>query len=388
MGLQIVSYQENVKNRYLDSDESPILGHYIYKDANGNIQLALSTPPPSSKEVIIFTKQLATMLQSGVPLIQSLSLLTTQQANRFFTIALKDIKREVEEGKAFSTAIAEYPEIFDDLYVAMAEAGEASGNLDNILVKLVSYIERASKIKDQVKSALMYPVVVFIVAIVVVSGLLTFVVPTFASQFSDSGQELPALTQFVVDLSDFIVENWVQIFGSMFASVLSFRFFINTKKGRVLFDKYILKAPIIGDVLKKIAVGRFCSTISSMLQAGVNLLEALNICAASSGNTFIEKFVLNVRENLEQGEKFSKPLSEGDLFPDMVISMVSVGEETGALDEMLAKISDFYEEEVDLAVATMRSMIEPIMIVFIGGVVAFIVIAMYLPIFDMAGTVA
>lgn len=371
-----------------DGDETPILGDFIYKDANGDIQIALGNQNPTAKELIVFTKQFSTMLNSGVPMIQALGILAKQQQSRVFRRALKKIQTIVENGSTLSDALNTYPKIFDTLYVAMVEAGEASGNLDTILVKLVTYIEKAEKIKGQVKSAMMYPVIVVIVAIGVIAGLLAFVVPTFAQQYSDTGRQLPWLTQVVIDFSNNFTENWYIYLGSLVGGLVLFKIWTDTDDGRKAFDAIILRAPGLGILLKKIAVGRFCSTMASMLTAGVNLLEALSICAASSGNKTIETFILGVRAGLEKGATFSDSLSEGNLFPEMVISMVTVGESTGALDDMLTKVSDFYEEEVDLAVQTLLSMIEPIMIVFIGGLVGFIVIAMYLPVFELAGGIA
>lgn len=365
--------------------ETPIIGEWLVRDEKGKYVLVIGKQEPTTRDIIIFTKQLATMVGSGVPLIQSLGILQKQQGSRGFRRALIDIKTSVENGATFSSSLAAYPTIFDALYVAMVEAGEVSGNLDTILKKLVTYIEKAAKIKSQVKSAMAYPIVVVVIAIVVVSGLLIFVVPVFAKQFSDTGRTLPGLTQMVIDFSNFFLANWYFILGGFIGSIYGFNYWKKTVSGRQIFDKYILQAPIIGDVLKKIAVGRFCSTMSSMLGSGVNLLQALTICASSAGNKTIELFVLNVKSSLEKGLNFSTPLAEGDLFPVLVISMVEVGESTGSLDEMLTKVSELYEEEVDTAVKTMLSMIEPIMIVVIGGIVAFVVLAMYLPVFEMAG---
>lgn len=387
MRLTILSLKLKRDDDGLDDGEEPIIGKFLYKDANGDIQIGMGNKAPTAKDLIVFTKQFATMLNSGVPMIQSLSILSKQQQSKEFGRALKKIQMTVENGATLSDALATFPKIFDNLYVAMVEAGEASGNLDTILVKLVTYIEKAEKIKNQVKSAMTYPTIVVVVAIVVIAFLLAFVVPTFAQQYTDSGRELPALTQIVIDFSNWFVANWFYVFGGMFAFVLYFRFWVKTEKGRAKFDQLILRAPGIGVLLKKVAVGRFCSTMASMLTSGVNLLEALSICAASAGNKTVEMFIMGVRAGLEKGTKFSEPLAEGGLFPDMVVSMVSVGEATGALDEMLLKVSEFYEEEVELAVQAMLSMIEPIMIVFIGGLVGFIVIAMYLPVFDMAGNI-
>ena len=370
-----------------DGDETPIFGDILYRDANGDIQIALGNQNPTAKDLIVFTKQFATMLNSGVPMIQALGILAKQQQSRVFRRTLKRVQTIVENGATLSEALGTFPKIFDTLFVAMVEAGEASGNLDTILLKLVTYIEKADKIKSQVKSAMMYPMIVVVVALAVIAGLLAFVVPSFAQQYSDTGRELPWLTQIVIDFSDNFVENWYLYIGSVVGFIVALNLWIQTDGGRKAFDAFILKAPGIGILMKKIAVGRFCSTMSSMLTAGVNLLEALTICASSSGNKTIEIFILGVRGGLEKGATFSDSLSQGNLFPEMVISMVTVGESTGALDDMLTKVSDFYEEEVDLAVQTLLSMIEPIMIVFIGGLVGFIVIAMYLPVFEMAGSV-
>ncbi len=359
------------------------LSKFIYKNKDGKIVVQLGEGSPNTKDLIIFTKQFATMIQSGVPLIQAMGILAQQQRVRSFGQVLEKIRFAVENGSTLSDAIEAYPKIFDPLYISMVRAGEASGNLDNILIKLVSYIEKSAKIKGQVKSAMFYPAVVVIVAIVVISALLLFVVPTFAKQYEESGTELPELTQFVVDASNFLANDWYIIFGGMAVFVIGMRAWLKTESGRAVFDRYILKAPGFGELFRKIAVGRFCSTMATMLTSGVNLLEALSICAAASGNKTIEQFVLTVRTKIEQGSRFSDPLAEGGIFPPMVVSMVAVGETTGALDDMLVKVAEFYEDEVDMAVKTLLSMIEPIMIVGIGGIVGFIVIAMYLPIFDM-----
>jgi type IV pilus assembly protein PilC len=369
------------------SSNETLFSKFMVKDNNGNTQLQIGAGNPTSKDLIVFTKQFATMIGSGVPLIQSLGILATQQQIVGFGRTIEKIRFSVENGATLSESIGAYPKIFDSLYVAMVRAGEASGNLDEILLKLTTYIEKAAKIKSQVKSAMFYPVMIVTVAITVISVLLIFVVPTFAKQYQDAGKELPWLTQQVVDLSDFLGSQWHILFGGLFIGGALFRRYINTAAGRAKFDAALLKAPGFGNLFRKLAVGRFCNTLSTMLTSGVNLLEALTICAASAGNKSIESFVLGVRSDIEQGKKLSEPLSVGGLFPKMVTSMVQIGEETGALDEMLLKVSAFYEEEVDLAVKTMLSMIEPVMIAVIGGIVGVIVIAMYLPVFDAASLV-
>lgn len=370
-----------------DDDETPILGDYIYKDANGDIQMAIGNDVPGTKEKVVFTKQFATMLKSGVPMIQSLSLLASQQQSRFFRKSLKKVRADVEKGATLSQAMAEYPSLFDNLFISMVESGEVSGNLEEILEQLVKYMERSAKIKSQIKSAMTYPVLVIVIAIAVIAGLLAFVVPSMASNYEGAGKELPGITLMVMDASNYLVTNWLEIIGGGIAIAGAFVGWVKTDMGKTQFDTYILKAPIIGPVMKKIAVGRFCNTMASMLSSRVNLLDALEICANSSGNKQIEKFVKGIRGSVEKGDRFSAPLSEGGLFPEMVVSMITVGEETGKIDEMLSKVSDFYEEEVDLAVAGMLSMIEPILIVGIGVIVAVILLAMYMPMFDMAGNI-
>ena len=359
-----------------------ILGKFLIQDSQGNLMLGEGSP--STKDIVVFTKQFSTMLNSGVPLIQAVGILSGQQRVLGFRRILAQVRKDVENGQTLSDALAAHPDVFDNLFVAMVRAGEASGNLDTILMKLVTYIEKAAKIKSQVKSAMMYPMIVFFVAVGVVSALLVFVVPAFAKQFMDSGKPLPGLTQFVVDLSNGFASNIAYIIAAAIAGFFAFKAWVKTPAGRARFDAILLKSPAIGDLLRKVAVGRFCSTMSTMLTSGVNLLDALTICAASSGNKVIENFISGLRKQIEQGSRLSTPLAEGGIFPPMVVSMVAVGEATGALDDMLLKVSEFYEDEVDLAIKTVLSLIEPVMIVGIGGIVGFIVIAMYMPVFDMA----
>ncbi len=368
-----------------DDESTPILGSFIVRDAKGDIQISFAKQKPSSKDRIIFTKQFSTMLNSGVPLIQALQILTQQQENRGFRKNLRQISQAVENGSSLSQALRALPEIFDTLYVSMTEAGEVSGQLDVILLKLVGFLEKSDKIKSQVKSAMSYPLIIVFVAMSVVAGLLSFVVPVFAAQFAESDRKLPAITQFVVDSSDQFSKNWWIFALGLTLLVFAVRAGLKTPRGAFYFDKCILKSPVLGILLQKVAIGRFCSTLSIMLVSGVNLLSALSICATSSGNKVLEQFIMGVRSSLEKGSNLSTPLSEGKLFPKMVTAMIAVGEATGNLDSMLNKVSEFYDEEVDIAVKGLLSMIEPIMIVLIGGIVGFIVIAMYLPIFEMAG---
>ena len=351
------------------------------------MQIQLGESLPTTKELALFTKQFSLMIENGIPMLQTLQLLKDQQKKPTFSDVIASSAEVIEQGASLSDAFEQYPNIFDQLYVAMTRAGEASGKLDIILRQLVKYIEKSAKLKSQVKSAMAYPTIIVVVSIIVIVVLLVFVVPSFAQQFADSGNELPGITQFVMDASDAIVANWHFGLISGVASFFGFKYWHGTDSGRRVFDTYILKAPIIGDVMSKIAIGRFSSTMSTMMASGVSILDALDICAASSGNKRIEEFVLHVKDQISKGDNFSDPLSETDLFPKMVSSMVAVGEQTGTLDETLAKVTEIYEDEVDTAIAAMMSMIEPIMIVVIGGLVGFILIAMYLPIFDMANNI-
>jgi type IV pilus assembly protein PilC len=363
------------------------ISRFIYRDKSGNLQIRLGRQLPTTRELGLFTKQFSLMIENGIPMLQALQMLRDQQRKLDFSETIEQIITAIEQGSSLTDALEPFPHVFDSLYVAMARAGEASGRLDVILKQLVTYIEKAAKLKAQVKSAMAYPLIILIVAIGVVTLLLVFVVPSFAKQFAESGQQIPSLTQLVIDMSNALLDNWMEILIGLAASALGLRYYIGTDNGRKMFDRMILKAPIIGEVMIRIAVGRFCSTMSTMLSSGVSILEALTICATSSGNKSVESFVLNVREEISKGSTFADPLGQGGFFPKMVVSMVAVGESTGTLDETLKKVTDIYEEEVDNAIAAMMSMIEPIMIVVIGGIVGFIVIAMYLPIFGMAGTV-
>ncbi len=372
----------------LDVKETEIFGDFIYRDGNGNIQISLWGNRPTAKHIIVFTKQLATMIGSGVPLIQAIGILSEQQDSRVFMKILKMVKRDIENGVKLSSALANHKGVFDSLYIALIRAGEASGNLDGILQKLTEYIEKAEKIRSQVKSAMAYPLIIVGVAIAVLTLLMVYLVPVFVEQYSQNRAELPQMTQIVIFISDLLIDKWDFFVGIFVASILSFRIWISTKSGRKSFDQFLLKAPGIGLLMTKIAVGRFCSTMATMLSSGVNVLEALTICSTTSGNKVLEEFILKVRFALEHGAKLSEPLKLGGLFPQMVTSMVAVGEETGSLDAMLAKVSLFYEEEVELAIQTMMSMIEPILIVIIGGIVGVIAVSLYLPLFDLPGLIA
>lgn len=379
----------NVTATGLDAteEEKPFLGIHVYKDEKGRTQVQIGSKPPKPKEIMLFTKQLATMLSSGLPLLQCLDILADQQANFSFQRATKRIRLSVEQGNKLSDAMEVFPDIFDSLYVSMVRAGESSGNLDNILNKLISYIQRTEKVKSQIRSASLYPTIVIGVAILVITILLVFVVPEFAKQYEGANRELPELTKIVIEWSRWLTNNWAYLLGYIVFAFFIFKSWRASPPGRRTSDGWLLNLPLVGVLLSKIAVGRFCSTMSTMLNSGVNILEALSICSKVSNNMVIEEFVKKVKRRIEEGDKFSTPLSKGKLFPRMVVSMIAVGESSGALDDMLEKISEFYDEEVDVAIKNMISAIEPIMIVVIGGIVLFILVAMYLPIFDLANII-
>ncbi len=336
------------------------------------------------KEVAIFTRQFSVMIDAGLPLIQCLEILGTQQKNPNFAKIITKTRADVESGSTLSDAMRKHPKAFDSLYVNMIAAGEAGGILDQILERLSQYIEKAVKLKGQVKSALMYPAIVLLVAAGVITLIMYKVIPTFAAMFASSGGELPAPTQIVIGVSKFI-ENYLifMVIFAILAAVLT-RKYHGTYHGRRVLDKLLLKIPLVGMLLQKIAISRFCRTLSTLIGAGVPILDGIEITARTSGNAIIEDALMTVKKEISEGKTISEPLSKISLFPSMVVSMISVGESTGALDTMLSKIADFYEEEVDLAVATLMSMLEPILIVFLGGLIGFIVIALYLPIFQMA----
>ncbi len=338
----------------------------------------------SAKDVSIFTRQFSVMIDAGLPLIQCLELLGGQQKNKNFSAMIQAVRGDVESGSTLSDAMRKHPKAFDTLYVNMIAAGEAGGILDQILERLSEYIEKAVRLKAQVKSALVYPAIVMLVAGVVVFIILYFVIPTFASMFANSGSELPAMTQVTISASKF-VENYA-IFIVIFMMLFSWAInrYYNTYHGRRVLDKILLKVPVLGVLLQKIAIARFCRTLGTLINAGVPILDGIEITARTSGNAIIEDSLMGVKKEIEEGKTIAEPLGKLSLFPQMVVSMISVGESTGALDIMLNKIADFYEDEVDVAVAALMSMLEPLLIVSLGTVIGYIVISLYLPIFQMA----
>jgi type IV pilus assembly protein PilC len=355
------------------------------KDLFENI--AFLQPKVKETDIILFARQFSTMIDAGLPIIQCLEILYTQQENATFKKILKSIKEAVEGGATLAESLKKFPKQFDDLFVNMVAAGEAGGILDTILRRLSTYMEKAAKLKSQVKGAMTYPVVTLIIAGVVLAVILVFVIPVFQEMFADFGSELPAFTQLVIDVSDFTKKNIIWIVVGLILLAFAFRKTYKTEKGRELIDDLLLKLPVFGVLIRKVAVAKFTRTMGTMLSSGVAILEALDIVAKTAGNKTIEKAVYSVRADIAEGRTMADPLQESGVFPAMVCQMIAVGESTGALDSMLEKIATFYDDEVDQAVENLTALIEPFMLVFLGVTIGGLVIAMYLPIFKMAGTI-
>jgi type IV pilus assembly protein PilC len=335
------------------------------------------------KRLAIFTRQFSVMIDAGLPLVQCLEILGTQEEDKHFSETILATRADVESGASLADAMRKHPKTFDALFSNMIAAGEAGGILDTILKRLATYIEKNVKLKSQVKSAMIYPISVIVIAAVVVTVILWKVIPTFANLFAGLGAELPLPTRVVIALSNGVVLFMPYMIVVMIAAFFGFRSYYATAGGRMTIDGLTLRLPILGMLMRKIAVARFCRTLSTLLASGVSILEALDITARTAGNAVVEASVFKTRRSIERGETIAQPLRETAVFPPMVVQMIGVGEATGALDTMLAKIADFYEEEVDIAVAGMLTLLEPIMIAFLGTVVGGIVIAMYLPIFSL-----
>lgn len=337
-----------------------------------------------TKELAIFTRQFSVMIDAGLPLVQCLEILASQQENKFFQKVLTGVRSSVEGGATLSASMRQYPKVYDPLYTNMVEAGETGGILDTILQRLSTYIEKNVKLVRAVKSAMIYPVSVLGIAGAVITLLLWKVVPIFANLFTGLGVELPLPTRIVIGLSNFI-GGWGGAFVlfSMVATVFAIRAAYGTPKGKFFFDSLLLKLPLMGPLLRKIAVARFTRTLGTLISSGVPILEGLDITARTAGNAVIEQAIMQVRKAVEAGRNLVDPLKETDIFPGMVTQMIGVGEQTGAMDAMLQKIADFYEDEVDAAVKDLLTAMEPLMIVFLGTVVGGVVISMYLPIFSL-----
>jgi type IV pilus assembly protein PilC len=341
----------------------------------------------TDKDLVVFTRQFGTMINAGLPLIQCLDILSTQSENKVLRETVGDVKNSVEAGSTFSDALKRHPKVFDDLYVNMIHAGEVGGLLDTILTRLAKHIEKAMKLKGQIKSAMVYPTAIVGVAVVIISVLMVWVIPVFAQMFMEmSGGKvgLPGPTQIVINVSNFFQSFWYAMFGALAGTIFAIKRYYATVNGRVVIDRLLLKMPVVGDLIRKASVAKFTRTLGTLITSGVPLLEGLSICAKTSGNKVIEEALMNARVSISGGKTISEPLAKCNVFPKMVTHMIAVGESTGALDAMLGKIADFYEDEVDQAVETLTSLLEPIMMVVLGTIIGFIVVAMYLPIFTMA----
>ena len=344
----------------------------------------------SSKDLVVFTRQMSTMIDAGLPLVRSLDILASQQDNAKFKVILTQVKETVEGGSTFADALAKHPSIFNALYVQLVRAGESGGVLDVILQRLAVYLEKIESIKRKIKGAMIYPAIVISVAIIVLSIVMIFVVPTFAEMFKDMGTTLPALTQLVVDISTFLKNNIIYILIAIailaFSIVVTYR---RSEKARRLYDAFLLKLWLVGDLLLKTVIARFCRTLATLTAGGIPILDGLEITAKASGNKVTEEAILEARKEVSEGKTLAEPLAaKPKIFPPMVVQMIAVGEQTGALDDMLNKIADFYEDEVDAAVAALLSALEPLMIAFLGATVGVIVVAMYLPMFKLISTMA
>lgn len=352
------------------------------KDILENV--ALFKPKVSGKDIVVFTRQLSTMINAGLPLVQGLEILEKQQENSTFKKALGEIRTDVEAGSTLADSMRKKPKIFDNLFTNMIEAGETGGILDTILSRLAVFMEKSMALKKKIKGAMTYPTICLAISILILVVILVFVVPVFQSMFEGFGHALPLPTQIVVNLSDFFKSNFIFIFIALILIIFVVKKIYATEKGQKGIDRALLKSPVFGILLRKVAVAKFTRTLSTMLSAGVPILEALQVVARTAGNKIIEEAVFHVADAIAEGRPIAEPLEESGVFPNMVVQMINVGESVGALDAMLEKIADFYDEEVDQAVENLTSMIEPFMMVFLGGMIGGIVVAMYLPIFKLS----
>jgi type IV pilus assembly protein PilC len=339
------------------------------------------------KDLVTFTRQFATMIDAGLPLVQCLEILGGQTENKTFSKAINKVRGDVESGSTFADALRKHPRIFTDLYVNMVAAGEAGGILDTILNRLAGYIEKSMALKKKVKAAMTYPTVIVLVAVGVVTLMMLFVIPSFAKMFEDFGGQLPGMTQFIINASNFMGKFWWAIFGVIVAIIILLQRFYRTNRGRLVIDAFLLKVPVVGTLIRKVAVAKFTRTLGTLISSGVPILEGLDIVAKTAGNRVVENAIIKTKMGISEGKTIAEPLQQTKVFPPMVVQMINVGEASGALDTMLSKIADFYDEEVDTTVEALSSLLEPILMVFLGGVIGYIVIAMYLPVFQLASTI-
>jgi len=357
------------------------------REAPAQVRLPSFKKGVSTRDVVIFTRQFATMINAGLPLVQSLSILAQQTENKTLKEVTKQVVYDVEAGNTLADALSKHPRAFPDLYVNMVAAGEAGGILDTILLRLATFLEKNDALIRKVKGALVYPAVIISVAVVAIAVLLVFVIPTFSSMFASVNMTLPLPTRVVIGSSQFLLRYWYLMIGVIVVGAFGFRSYYSTPNGKKAIDGALLRAPVLGDLLRKTAVSRFTRTLGTLISSGVSILDGLEITAKTAGNRVIHDAIMQSRQSIAGGETIAGPLQTSGVFPPMVISMISVGEQTGGLDEMLAKIADFYDAEVDVAVSALLSLMEPVMIVVLGVIVGGMVVAMYLPIFDMVNAI-
>ncbi len=341
----------------------------------------------NQKDLVIFTRTFATMIDAGLPLVQCLDILANQSENPAMRSVLLQVKTKVEGGATFADSLKDHPKVFNELYVQLVAAGEIGGILDTILNRLAAYIEKNEKLKRRVKGAMTYPALVMVAGVGITAILLLKVIPVFEKMFKDFGGTLPGPTQFVIDLSNWTQKYILVLVGVTIAVVMGFRAFLANAKGRKMWDSFVLKTPIFGDLVRKVAVARFTRTLGTMISSGVPILDALDVVGKTAGNKTVEAAIQYVRTKISEGKTIAAPLMETNVFPPMVVQMIGVGEATGAMDQMLNKIADFYDDEVDVAISSLTSMLEPLIMIFLGGGVGMFLIAMYLPIFSLAGNI-
>jgi type IV pilus assembly protein PilC len=384
-GVMEAENEEAVNNRLRQQQLAPV--KVKKKSRFSGMQFGGSV---TVKDLVTFTRLFATMIDAGLPLVQCLEILGSQQTNPYFGTVLKDVRGAVEQGATFSEALKRHPKVFDELFTNLVHAGEVGGILDGIMARLSIYLEKRQKLARQVRGAMVYPSIVGVIAAGVMTILMIFVIPSFEGMFKDFGggkAELPKLTQIMVAISNNFVSYFPFMVVGVIALVVGFGYMNRQPNGKRAIHKTLLRLPIMGPVLRKIAVARFTRTLGTLLQSGVPILDALEICAVTSGNVIIESGIMHVRQSISEGKNMAEPLTETGVFPDMVVQMIAVGEQTGALDQMLNKIADFYEDETDVAVAALTASLEPIMMVGVGGMVGVVLIAMYLPVFSLAGNI-
>ncbi len=339
---------------------------------------------PSGKDMKIFTRQMSTLLNAGIPVVDALQILGNGLRAGVLKDAILGTKTSIESGRRLADSMSRYPLVFDRFYVNMVRAGEEAGILDSILMRLALYMEKAESLKGQIKGAMMYPAAIIVIAIIVITGILVFIIPQFTALYASAGQAPPALTLAVVNLSKFVSTRWYLVLGFFIGAPLAFRFYYDSPQGKEVCDRLFLRAPLFGSLIQKSSMAKMTRTLSTLLSSGVGVIEALDIAAKTSGNYVVEKALMDSKDAVTGGKPLAHPLSKEKVFPDMVVQMITIGEQSGTLDGMLGKIADFYEEEVDVAVSSMTKLIEPILMVVLGGIIAILVIAMYLPVFDMA----